>query len=108
MKDLKQKVTSLWITTFRCRLLVCENVMKSEFMGVQSFNCSWDHVADDHSRRISQNVCNISIGKKKPCSLMSCTSVYSQNQFLDRVGLPHCSADSFLFVQPHLRGYVEQ
>lgn len=65
MKDLKQKVTSLGIITFRCRPLVCENDMKSEFMGVRSFNCSWDHVADDHSRHISQKVCIISIEKKK-------------------------------------------
>lgn len=65
MKDLKQKVTSLWIVTFRCCLLVCENDMKSEFMGVRSFNCSWDHVADDHSCHISPNVCIISIEKKK-------------------------------------------
>ncbi len=72
--------------------------MKSRIKGVQSLYCTWDHVGYDHGRRISQKTVVVLFSNEKTCSQTSCTSVYNQYQFGNKVDLSYCSADNFLLI----------
>lgn len=84
MKHLKQRS---YFTVNNNLLLCCENDMKSKIQGVQSLYCTWDHVGYDHGCHISQKTVVVLFSNEKTCSQTSCTSVYNQYQFLNKVDL---------------------
>ena len=92
MKHLKQR-SHFTVKSHLLQFLCCENEMRSKLEGVQRWCCNRDHGCN-----VSQNCCHIILKWKKTCSQTSCTVVYNQYEFLNKVILSHCSADVILMV----------